>query len=92
VTPVHPAVHVLNHPYSRTFALVSVPNAIATAADCAARARGDRFAGEISPEYGQAYGMNFRFQTRGGEAPVMRTLWTNENGSWRIAVYDIEYP
>jgi hypothetical protein len=82
----------MDHPYSRTFALTSVPDAIAQAVDCAARARGERFRGEVPPEYGKAFGMNVRFKTGGGDAPVLRALWLKENGLWRIAAYDIEVP
>jgi hypothetical protein len=90
--PVHPAVQVMDHQYSHTFAITSLPNAIAQAADCAARARGERFTGEIPLEYGKAFGMNVHFKTRGGEAPVLRTLWLKKNDLWRIAAYDIEVP
>jgi hypothetical protein len=90
--PVHPAVRVMDHPYSRTFALASLPNAIAQASDCAARARGASFTGEIPLEYGSAFGMNVRFKTRGGSAPVLRLLWLKRNELWRIVVYDVEAP
>ncbi|HJS72908.1 MAG TPA: hypothetical protein VJ921_01380, partial [Vicinamibacteria bacterium] len=90
--PVHPAVRVMDHPYSGTFALTSVPNAIGQAFDCAVRARGERLTAEIPLEYGKAFGMNVHFKTLGGEAPVLRTLWTKENDLWRIAAYDIEVP
>ena len=82
----------MNHPYSRAFALTSLPNAIADASDCAARARGERFTVEVAPEYGKAFGMNVRFKTKGGAAPVLRLLWLKENDLWRIAVYDVEVP
>jgi hypothetical protein len=92
VTPSHPAVRLLSHPYSRAFALTSVPNAIASAADCAARAKGESFNADTPLEYGKAFGMNFRFRTQGGETPVLRMLWIKENDAWRIALYDVEYP
>jgi len=82
----------MDHPYSSTFALSSLPNAIADAADCAARARGESFTGEIPLEYGKVFGMNVRFKTKGGDTPVLRTLWIKENDVWRIAVYDVEVP
>jgi hypothetical protein len=90
--PLHPAVRVLDHPHSRTFALTSLPNAIARASDCAARARGERFTGEVPLEYGSAFGMNIRFKMRRGDAPVLRMLWLEENDLWRIAAYDVEVP
>ena len=82
----------MDHQDSRAFSLSSVPNAIADAADCAARARGDRISNEVPPEYGKYFGMSFRMRTQGGEAPVMRTLWMKEGDSWRIQVYDVEVP
>ena len=92
IEPVHPAVRVMDHSYSRTFALTSLPTAIAQSFDCAARARGGRFTAEIPPEYGKAFGMNVHLKTRDGEAPVLRTLWMKKNDLWRIAAYDIEVP
>ncbi len=90
--PSHPAVRLLIHPHSETFALTSVPNALARASDCAARASGERFPDDFPLEYGQAYGMTVRFQTRSGETPVLRLLWMKEEGGWRITAYDVEYP
>jgi hypothetical protein len=90
--PVNPALRVMDHQDSRAFSLSSVPTAIADAADCAARARGDRISNEAPPEYGKYFGMSFRMRTQGGEAPVMRTLWMKEGDSWRIQVYDVEVP
>ena len=90
--PVHPAVRVMDHADSKTFALSSVPNALAEAADCAARAGGVRLPREIPQEYGQAFGMTVRFLTRDGEGPVLRTLWMQENGAWRITSYGVETP
>lgn len=90
--PVHPAVRVMDHRYSGAFTLNSLPNVFAEAADCAARARGDRFTGEIPLEYGKAFGMNIRFRTQGGDAPVLRTMWLKENGAWRLTAYSVDVP
>ena len=40
--PVHPAVRVMNHPYSRIFSVTSPPNAVADESECAARISGSR--------------------------------------------------
>lgn len=90
--PFHPSVRVMDHRYSRTFALSSVPNALADAADCTVRARGDRFSGEVPLEYGRGFEATVRVRTSGGDPPVLRMLWARENGSWRIVVYDVEVP
>jgi hypothetical protein len=94
VEPVHPAVHLLYHRYARTFALTSLPTALAEAMDCSARAKGQQFTGVTASDsdYGTAFGMNVRVQAAGGEAPVLRLLWLKENGKWRIAAYDVEAP
>ena len=82
----------MDHADSRTFALTSLPNAIADASGCAARARGAPAPAAIPLEYGGAFGMNVRFRTQGGEAPVLRVMWVKENDAWRIAAYDIAAP
>ena len=92
VPPTHPQVRVMNHQYSRTFALSSVPDALADAADCSARTRGEPITSDLPPVYGKTFGMNLRFRTKSGETPVLRTLWTKEADAWRIVVYDVEVP
>jgi hypothetical protein len=90
--PVHPALRVMDHPDSRTFALSSVPNALANAVECDARAKGTKPPREYPPEYGQGFGMNVRFLMRDGDGPVLRMLWRKEPGGWRITSYDVEIP
>ena len=92
VEPIHPAVRVLDHRFSTAFTLTSLPDVIAEAGSCAARARGAQMVGNAPPVYGRAFGMNLRFRTQSGETPVLRTLWLNEAGGWRIASYDVETP
>ena len=72
VQPVHPLIRVMEHRYSRTFALGSLPAGLEEASDCSYRARGATFNGDPQPEYGNAFGMTVRFKTVGGEAPVLR--------------------
>ena len=48
--------------------------------------------GDPQPEYGKAFGMNVRFKTKGGEAPVLRMLWVKDPVAWRITTYGIESP
>jgi hypothetical protein len=43
-------------------------------------------------EYSNGFGTTVRFKTRGGEAPVLRLLWRNEAGTWRITAYGVELP
>jgi hypothetical protein len=92
VQPVHPAIRVMDHRYSRTFALGSLPVALAEASDCSFRARGGTFNSGATTEYGNAFGMTVRFKTAGGEAPVLRMLWQKDPEAWRITAYGIETP
>jgi hypothetical protein len=92
VEPIHPAVRVMDHAHSRTFSLTSLPNAIGDAGECASRAAGTLPAEPLTLEYGKAYGLNVRFGTGASDAPVLRMLWRNENGTWRIRSYDVELP
>ncbi len=86
--PIHPAVRLMDHGYQRTFTLTSLPNAIGDAAECDARARNATTPIPLPLDYGQAYGLNMRFGP--GEAAVLRALWRNEGGAWRIRSYDVE--
>lgn len=88
----HPAVRLIDHPYSDTFTLTQLPNAATEAADCAALTRGGRFPKQVPLEYGNGFGMNFRFRMLSGEPPVLRMLWGRENDAWRITAFDVETP
>ena len=90
--PVHPAVRVMNHPQSRIFTITGLPNAVADASECAARISGSRVPEPTPLDYGNGFGMNVRFKTRSGDAPVLRLLWRKENGAWRITSYIVELP
>ena len=90
--PIHPAVRVMDHAHSRTFSLTSLPDAIGDAVECDARARGAIPPDPLPLEYGKAFGLTVRFGTGASDAPVLRMLWRNENGAWRIRSYDLELP
>ncbi len=92
VQPVHPGIRVMEHRYSRTFALGALPAALAEASDCSFRARGGTFNSDPQSGYGNAFGMTVRFKTEGGEAPVLRALWAKDPDAWRITAYGIETP
>src|SRR5262249_7673606 len=88
----HAAVQVMDHPYAAAFTLTSIPDAFTDAADCVALASGARFPKEFPLQYGKGFGMTIRLRTQGGEAPVLRTLWTREQDAWRITAFDLEVP
>ncbi len=90
--PRHPAIRVMDQPYSRLFSLTSFPAALGDVVECDARARGAVPPDPLPLEYGEAFGMTFRFRTEGGDAPVLRLLWRKEDGTWRVRAYDVELP
>jgi hypothetical protein len=90
--PVHPATRVMDHPFARVFSLASIPNALADAAECSARAAGSTIPDPMPLEYGDGFGMTVRFKTRAGDAPVLRLLWRKEDNTWRVTSYDVELP
>ena len=88
----HPAVRVMDHPYARVFSLASLPNALADAVECDARANGSTIPDPLPLEYGNGYGLTVRFKTRSGAAPVLRVLWRKESAGWRVTSYGVELP
>ena len=90
--PIHLAVRVMDYAHSRTFSLTSISNAIGDAVECYARARGAIPPDPLPLEDGKAFGLTVRFGTGASDAPVLRMLWRNENGAWRIRSYDLELP
>jgi hypothetical protein len=56
------------------------------------RARGSSVPDPLPLEYGEGFGVNVRFKTRGGAAGVLRVLWRKESDNWRITSYDVEQP
>jgi hypothetical protein len=90
--PVHPATRVMDHPFARVFSLSSIPNALADASECSARAAGSTIPDPMPLEYGNGFGMTVRLKTRSGDAPVLRLLWRHENGAWRVTSYGVELP
>jgi hypothetical protein len=90
--PLHPSIRVMDQPYSRVFSLTSFPAALSDAVECDARARGAVPPDPLPLEYGEAFGMTFRFRTQGGAAPVLRLLWRKEEDTWRVRAYDVDLP
>ena len=72
--------------------VVGVDGDLGDAVECDARARGAIPPDPLPLEYGKAFGLSVRFGTAASDAPVLRMLWRNENGAWRIRSYDLELP
>jgi hypothetical protein len=82
----------MDQPYSHMFSLTSFPTALGDAVECDARARGAVLPDPLPLEYGEAFGMLFRFRTQSGDAPVLRLLWRKEDNTWRVTSYDVDLP
>lgn len=82
----------MDYPYASVFSLTSVPDALADAVECGARAAGTSIPDPLPLVYGHGVGMTVRFKTKSGDAPVLRLLWRNEAGTWRITSYAMEMP
>jgi hypothetical protein len=89
--PVHPAARVMDHRYSRTFTLTSIPNALGDAVECQASGH-PQPTNPVPLEYGQAFVSILRFRTSGGEAAVLRLLWRQDQGAWKITSYAVDTP
>jgi hypothetical protein len=89
--PVHPQARVMDHRYSRTFTLTSIPNALGDAVECQASG-GAQPTTPVPLEYGQAFVSILRFRTSGGEAAVLRLLWRKDQGAWKITSYAVDTP
>jgi len=90
--PLHAAIRLMDQPYSHLFSLTSFPTALGDAVECDARARGAVPPDPLPLEYGEAFGMTFRFRTQSGDAPILRLLWRKEATTWRVTSYDVELP
>ncbi len=82
----------MEHRYARIFSLASPPNALMDAAECAARTAGATIPEPMPLVYGAGYAMTLKFKTQGGGAPVLRLLWRQQNGTWRVTAYGVELP
>lgn len=90
--PFHPAVRIMNHRDASTFTLTSLPNQLGDLAECSARASGGKVPETVALEYGNALGTNVRFKTLGGDAAILRLLWRQVDGAWKITSYSVETP
>ena len=92
VDPVHSRIRIVDHQDAGTFSLASVPDAVADLDLCGTSDRAAAARADATPQYGQAYGLAFRFRTRGGETPVLRMLWLKEGGDWKVVAYEVVLP
>jgi hypothetical protein len=92
VEPSHPLIRLVTHGNEDAFTLVSVPNATWEWFHCDSGLRDQPIPLDIPTEYGDYYALLFQFRMKSGEAPVMRSLWSKEEGKWKMVSYDVVTP
>jgi hypothetical protein len=83
----------VQHDRSRAFAIVSLPESMATAADCAKLRRGDPLPRDArgSMEHGRYYAVGARLKKAGGDGAVFLSIWAKEP-EWRVVSYHVIAP
>jgi len=92
--PNHPDLEPVKHDDAAAYALVAVPDAMGTAADCAPLKLGDTppFSGKDPPTYGRFYAISLRLKRAGPEAGVLWTVWAKEGQDWKVVSYLVIAP
>ena len=93
--PNHADIKVVKHRNSSAFALVSIPDYMASALDCKARTVGEPVSfnaptGEKS--WGKYYAMGLRLAKAGEDSGVLWAVWAKEGTAWKIVAYTVLTP
>jgi hypothetical protein len=90
----HPELKLVKHSNAQAFALISIPDYMAAAADCARRAPGEDLVFDESAGrgYGNAYAMGFKVAEAEGDPAALWLVWTRQSGNWKIASYAVLAP
>jgi len=93
--PNHADIKVVKHRNSSAFALVSIPDYMASALDCKARTVGEPVSfnaptGEKSG--GKYYAMGLRLAKAGEDSGVLWAVWAKEGMAWKIVAYTVLTP
>jgi len=94
VEPHHPDLRLVRHDGATSYAVVAVPDAMGTAADCARLKPGEppRFDREGPPTYGRFYATSLRIKRAGEEAAVLWIVWARQDRSWKVVSYLVVTP
>jgi hypothetical protein len=94
--PNHEDIKLVKHASSNAFALVSIPDYMATALDCASRKPGQPIAynpaAAANKIYGNYYAMGLRLVKAGEDSGVLWAVWSQEGGAWKISSYTVLTP
>jgi hypothetical protein len=93
--PNHADIKMVKHDNSRAFALVSIPDYMASALDCKARTVGEPVSFKAPTEeksWGKYYAMGLRLAKVGEDSGVLWAVWSKEGMAWKIIAYTVLAP
>jgi hypothetical protein len=93
--PNHADIKLVKHANSDAFALVAIPDYMATALDCGSRTSGQPVSfvaplGEKS--YGKYYAIGLRLAKAGEDSGVLWAVWAREGVAWKVVSYTVLIP
>jgi hypothetical protein len=93
--PNHEDIKLVKHDNSNAFALVAIPDYMASALDCSSRVPGQPV-GFIAPagekSYGKYYAIGLRLAKAGEDSAVLWAVWAREDAAWKIVSYTVLSP
>ena len=95
VEPHHHDLKIVKHDRQAAFAIVSLPDSMASHLDCAKLRRGESLPVETSAgpkNYGAHYATGFRLKRSGPDAAVLWALWGKEAAAWKVISYAVVAP
>ena len=93
--PNHADIKMVRHDNSKAFALVSIPDYMASALDCKARTVGEPVSFNAPTEeksWGKYYAMGLRLAKVGEDSGVLWAVWSKEGPAWKIVAYTVLAP
>jgi hypothetical protein len=90
-----PDIKLVKHSPQKAYVIASIPDYMATIADCANRKPGEepdfRVPG-AAKNYRSYYGVGFKLAKTLGDPAVLWTAWNKESGAWKILSYVLITP
>jgi len=92
--PHHPDLKMVKHDQAGAFSIISLPDSMAAAIDCAQLAHGEIPKLNLSgaKRYGTYYASSIRLKRAGDEAAVLWTLWAKSGREWKVVSYLVVTP
>jgi hypothetical protein len=94
--PSHELLRIVKQGDEKSFTVVDVPDAVGNWFLCSQPGREGSPPGlDLNPDknvYGHYYGLQFRLRVPAGEAATLQTLWSLDEGRWKIVAWRVENP